>query len=127
MSMHTQAHTQAGVNAGILAMRAANAAKREFVGPPAPKAERKPKQAPKPAPAPRKPEDADEPTYGWRVCVLVSAGDSTTHVWVAVDAAGPRRASGQARAEARRAGHEPVGVCAVLREDAPEALLALAV
>lgn len=67
--------------------------------------------------------DAPESMRDWRVCVLVQAGDAQTHVWVGVSAAGPRRASGQARADARRAGHEPVGVCAVLRDDAPQALL----
>jgi hypothetical protein len=111
--------------AGMAACKAHGLAPRE--APPAQPASRvsaskRTVPASKPAPAQDAPE-TPESMRDWRVCVLVSAGDAQTHVWVAVSAAGPRRASGQARAEARRAGHEPVGVCAVLRDDAPQALL----
>lgn len=78
----------------------------------------------------RKPaQDADTPEQmrEWRVGVLVEAGDAHTCVWVSVTAPGMRRAGKQARADAFRAGHKPVGICATLRDDAPEAMLKLAV
>lgn len=124
----------ANLNTGLLAMRAANLCKRfgyeprdAQVGAEKPKT----KAATKPATRKEVPVRTDKPEVEeeqreYRVCVVVKKGEAESHVWAVVSAAGPRRAGAQARAEVRKAGHEPVGVCATLRDDAPEALLKLA-
>lgn len=126
MSTQTQTHTPTNVNAGILAMRAANAARALGLAPrpgsetpPAPPKARK--AAPKAAPA--EPE-TPESQRTFRVCVLVDTPTGITHVNVQTDAAGPRRAGKQARAQALQSGHSPVGICAIATEDAPSAIWA---
>lgn len=129
--MNAQAHTSTptNVNPGILAMRQRLLEKRANPAAFVPKTATKPKPAaPKTPPSERSQTPPDEGEQReFRVCVLVAAGENaTTHVWVTVQAGGPQRAGRQARAQALQSGHTPVGVCATLRDDAPQALLAAA-
>lgn len=126
-------HADAAANPGMRAMRLTQAAQAQaralgLAERPAPAkpatprvSARKPKPAPAQAPGA---DDAPEQQREWRVGVLVEAGESAqTCIWVSVQAGGMRRAARQARADAFRLGHKPVGVCAVLTLDAPEAVL----
>lgn len=123
--MRTMRRTLAGTEAcSALGLRPRDADTRKPAAPPKPaKAPRV--SAPKPAPKGADAPDEPETLRAFRVVVLVAVGEGAkahTHVSVDVDAAGPRRASRQARAQALAQGHTPVGVCAVLTDDCPKAV-----
>lgn len=124
--MNTQANTPTTTNAGLLAMRAANEARKaaKAAGLPVPAPKAKAAASPKAATKSVRPASpvADRT---WHALVLHTLGGALTTWACTVQAHSPRSASKQAQVQALAAKLTGLrGVVAVARDDAPQTVLA---